>query len=58
MRVVYVDTLFFLNLAVDYFLLVLTAKVAGVDLTDRDFWRGALQMVADEVELFCKLVEE
>ena len=29
MRVVYVDTLFFLNLAVDYFLLVLTAKVAG-----------------------------
>lgn len=30
MRVVYVDTLFFLNLAVDYFLLVLTAKVAGV----------------------------
>lgn len=30
MRVVYVDTLFSLNLAVDYFLLVLTAKVAGV----------------------------
>lgn len=30
MRVVYVDTLFFLNLAVDYFLLVLTVKVAGV----------------------------
>ena len=30
MRVVYVDTLFFLNLAVDYFLLVLTAKVTGV----------------------------
>lgn len=30
MRVVYVDTLFLFNLLVDYFLLLLTAKVAGV----------------------------
>ena len=34
-----------------------TAKVAGIDLTDRDFWRSALQMVADEIEEFCALVE-
>ena len=31
--------------------------VAGIDLTDRDFWRSALQMVADEIEEFCALVE-
>ena len=30
MRVVYVDTLFFLNLLVDYLLLLLTARLAGV----------------------------
>ena len=30
MRVVYVDTLFLFNILVDYFLLLLTAKVAGV----------------------------
>lgn len=30
MRIVYVDILFFLNLVVDYFLLVLTAKLGGV----------------------------
>lgn len=30
MRVVYVDTLFFLNLAVDYLLLLLTARLSGV----------------------------
>ena len=35
-----------------------TAKVAGIDLTDRDFWRGALQMIADQIDLFCQLVEE
>ena len=34
-----------------------TAKVAGVDLTDKDFWRGALQTVADQIDLFCALVE-
>ena len=30
MRVVYLDTLFFLNLLVDYLLLLLTARLAGV----------------------------
>ena len=30
MRVVYVDTLFFLNLSVDYLLLLLTARIAGL----------------------------
>ena len=35
-----------------------TAKVAGIDLTDKEFWRSALQMVADQIDLFCKLVEK
>ena len=35
-----------------------TAKVAGIDLTDVDFWRSALQTVADQIDLFCRLVEE
>jgi len=35
-----------------------TAKVAGIDLTDRDFWRGALRTVADQIDLFCGLVEQ
>ena len=35
-----------------------TAKVAGIDLTDKDFWRGALQTIADQIDLFCQLVEE
>ena len=35
-----------------------TAKVAGIDLTDKDFWRGALQTIADQIDLFCRLVEE
>ena len=34
-----------------------TAKVADIDLTDRDFWRSALQMLADEIDLFCELLE-
>ena len=34
------------------------ARVAGIDLTDRQFWRDALQTVADKIELFCQLVEE
>ena len=34
-----------------------TAKVAGIDLTDKDFWRAALQTVADKIDLFCQLVE-
>lgn len=35
-----------------------TAKVAGIDLTDKNFWRSALQTVADQIDLFCKLLEE
>ena len=33
------------------------AKVADIDLTDKDFWRGALQTIADQIDLFCRLVE-
>ena len=35
-----------------------TARVAGIDLTDRDFWRGALQTVAEKIDLFCELVQK
>ncbi len=35
-----------------------TAKVAGIDLTDKDFWCSALQTVADQIDLFCALVEQ
>ena len=35
-----------------------TAKVAGIDLTDKNFWRSALQMIADQIDLFCRLVNE
>ena len=34
-----------------------TAKVADIDLTDVNFWRGALQTVSDQIDLFCQLVE-
>ena len=34
-----------------------TAKVAGIDLTDKQFWRDALQTIADQIDLFCSLVE-
>ena len=34
------------------------AKVAGIDLTDKDFWRSALQTIADQIDLFCQLVAE
>ena len=34
-----------------------TAKVADIDLTDKKFWRGALQSIADQIDLFCALVE-
>ncbi len=33
-----------------------TAKVADIDLTDKNFWRGALQTIADQIDLFCQLV--
>ena len=35
-----------------------TAKVADIDLTDKAFWRSALQTIADQIDLFCALVEE
>ena len=35
-----------------------TAKVAGIDLGDKDFWRSALQTIADQIDLFCQLMEE
>ena len=35
-----------------------TAKVADIDLTDKDFWRAALQTIADQIDLFCQLVEK
>ena len=34
------------------------AKVAGIDLTDKDFWRSALQMIADQIDLLCDLLEK
>ena len=34
------------------------AKVADIDLTDKAFWQAALQTVADQIDLFCALVEE
>ena len=35
-----------------------TAKVAGIDLTDREFWRAALQMIADQIDQFCRIVDK
>ncbi len=35
-----------------------TALVADIDLTDKEFWRGALQTIAEQIDLFCQLVEE
>ena len=35
-----------------------TAASAGIDLTDKNFWRSALQTIADQIDLFCQLVEE
>ena len=34
------------------------AQVAGIDLTDKDFWRSALQTVAQQIDLVCGLLEE
>ena len=34
-----------------------TAKVADIDLTDKNFWRAALQTIADQIDLFCQLVK-
>ena len=35
-----------------------TAKVVGIDLSDVNFWRSALQTIADQIDLFCNLAEE
>ena len=35
-----------------------TAKVADIDLTDKDFWRAALQTIADQIDLVCQLLEQ
>ena len=35
-----------------------TAKVADIDLTDKNFWRAALQTIADQIDEFCALVEQ
>ncbi len=34
------------------------AKVADIDLTDKNFWRSALQTVADQIDLFCQLAQK
>ncbi len=34
------------------------AKVADIDLTDKNFWRGALQTIADQIDLLIRLWEE
>ncbi len=33
-----------------------TAQIAGIDLTDRAFWRAALESLAQEIDEFCALV--
>ena len=33
-----------------------TARVAGIDLTDKSFWCDALQTVAERIDQFCQLV--
>ena len=33
------------------------AEVAGIDLTDKDFWRASLQILADEIDEFIALCE-
>ena len=32
------------------------AKIAGVDLTDKEFWRQGLQSIANRIDEFCELV--
>ncbi len=34
------------------------AAIAGIDLTDRAFWKAGLQSFADEIDEFCALAEE
>lgn len=35
-----------------------TAKVANIDLTDINFWRDALRTIADQIDIFCELVNK
>ena len=35
-----------------------TARVAGIDLTDKAFWRGALEIIAQQIDLFCTLADK
>ena len=35
-----------------------TAKGAGIDLTDKNFWRSALEIIAKQIDLFCDLAEK
>ena len=32
------------------------ARIAGVDLTDKNFWRQGLQSIANRIDEFCELV--
>ena len=32
------------------------AAEAGIDLTDKNFWRSALQIIADQIDYFCELL--
>lgn len=41
MTVIYVDTLFFINLIVNYFLMLGTAKICGIAMPRRRLWLGA-----------------
>ena len=34
------------------------AQTAGIDLTDPNFWRGALEIIAKDIDRFCELVQE
>ncbi len=34
-----------------------TAKIAGIDLTDRAFWEAGLCSIAEQIETFCTMVE-
>jgi oligoendopeptidase F len=33
------------------------AMSAGIDLTDKEFWRNGLQSIADRIDEFCELVK-
>ena len=33
------------------------AAIAGVDLTDREFWRAGLETIAEQIDQFCELVK-